>query len=48
MPQFIEDLQAAVEELGTDYPGILLGIANADWEGPEQRDGFLKTLTSLR
>jgi hypothetical protein len=47
MPQFIEDLQAAVEELGTDYPGLLLGIANADWENADQRDGFLKTLKTL-
>jgi hypothetical protein len=47
MPKFIDDLQAAVEELGTDYPGLLLGVANADWESAEQRDGFLKTLKTL-
>lgn len=48
MPHFIEDLQAAIERLGTDQPGILLGVANADWENETQRDEFLNTLTSLR
>lgn len=48
MPKFIEDLEAAVNRLGTDYPGLLLGIATADWDDEDQRDGFLQTLTSLR
>lgn len=48
MPHFADDLQAAVEQLGTDYPGLLLGIANADWDDESQRDEFLKTMTSLR
>lgn len=44
MPLFIEDLQAAVEALGTDHPGIVFGIASTAWENAEQRDSFLRQL----
>lgn len=46
MPQFADDLQAAVDALGIDQPGVLLGIALANWQSAEERDGFLNTLTS--
>lgn len=45
MPQFIEDLAAVIEAIGTDKPGIAFGLANANWEDAEQRDEFLRRLT---
>lgn len=48
MPFFLDDLQAAIEALGTAEPGVLLGVANTPWESAEQRDAFLNTLTNTK
>jgi hypothetical protein len=45
MPEFIEDLQAAVDALGDLEPGMLLGVALTPWDSAEQRDAFLSELT---
>lgn len=45
MPTFIEDIQAAVEAIGPEHPGIAFGLALTHWESADQRDQFLKTLT---
>lgn len=45
MPQFIDDLEAVVNAIGVDKPGIAFDLAEIPWDSVEQRDGFLQQLT---
>jgi hypothetical protein len=45
MPQFIDDLEAVVNAIGVDKPGIAFDLAEIPWDSAEQRDGFLQQLT---
>lgn len=42
MPHFIDDIAAAVDELGVHAVGIVYGIGMTPWESEQQRDEFLK------
>lgn len=46
MPNFVDDLQAVVDAIGPDHPGVAFGLAMTNWESAEQRDQFLSQLTS--
>lgn len=46
MPQFIDDLEAVVNAIGVDKPGIAFDLAEIPWESAEQRDSFLQQLTA--
>lgn len=48
MPSFYEDLGAAVEALGVQPVGIVMGIAHTRWDSAEHRDEFLKLLTEAK
>lgn len=43
-PSFIENVSAAVDKLGVESVGIILGIGKTNWESSEQRDNFLNTI----
>ena len=44
MPNWMEDIAAAVDALGPEPVGIIWGIGHTNWESPEQRDSFLARL----
>lgn len=46
MTSFIGDIAAAVEAVGIDKPGLVMGLALTDWESEQQRDEFLQKVTS--
>lgn len=45
MTPFIENLTAAVDTIGVRYPGIILGLAQTQWESAEQRDSFFRLIS---
>lgn len=44
-PSFIENVSAAVDRLGVEAVGIILGIGRTNWETAEQRDKFLDAIS---
>ena len=48
MSQFVENISAAVDALGTRMPGVIIGIGLTDWATPQDRDDFLKLITTKR
>lgn len=42
MPNFVDDIAAAVDELGVHAVGVVYGIGMTPWESEQQRDEFLK------
>jgi len=47
-PSFIENVSAAVDRLGVEAVGIVLGIGRTNWETSEQRDTFLDAISGER
>lgn len=43
-PSFIENVSAAVDRLGVEAVGIVLGIGRTNWATAEQRDKFLDAI----
>ena len=43
-PSFIENVSAAVDRLGVEAVGIVMGIGRTNWETAEQRDAFLDAI----
>lgn len=43
-PSFIDNVSAAVDRLGVEAVGIVLGIGRTNWETAEQRDSFLDAI----
>jgi len=48
MPSFVEDITAAVDAIGVEAPGVVIGIGLTEWDSVEQRDEFLAFITSKR
>ena len=48
MPFIMDDIEAAVNALGVEKLGIVMDIANTDWESTEQRDSFLRALKEAK
>lgn len=46
MPNWVDDIAAAVDHLGPEPVGIIWGIGQTNWESAEQRDAFLKIVSS--
>lgn len=46
MPLFVENIAAAYDALGPEKVGLIWGIGITNWESADQRDQFLKTITS--
>lgn len=44
-PSFIENISAAVERIGVEAVGIIMGIGRTNWETAEQRDAFLDAIS---
>lgn len=42
---FIENVSAAVDKLGPENPGIVIGLGKVDWPNDQARDLFLDTMT---
>lgn len=45
MPQFIDDLEAVVNAIGIDKPGLAFDLAHIPWESADDRNAFLTELT---
>jgi hypothetical protein len=45
MPQFIEDLTAAIEACGAEKVGLVMGLALTPWNSAQERDAFLAKAT---
>jgi hypothetical protein len=43
---FVDDIAAAVDAFGVQAAGVVYGIGLTPWKSDEERDGFLKTVTS--
>ena len=43
---FVDDIAAAVDALGAQAAGVVYGIGLTPWKSDEERDGFLKTISS--
>ena len=43
-PSFIENVSAAVDKLGVESVGIIMGIGRTNWETSDQRDRFLEAI----
>lgn len=46
MSQFMKDVTAFVDALGYDQPAIILQLAEVPWESDDDRDEFIRLLTS--
>jgi hypothetical protein len=46
MARFEENIAAAADAVGLDKLGIVFGLAMSDWTNSEERDEFLRKLTS--
>lgn len=46
MPQFEENIAAAVDALGLENAGIIFGIGMTDWETTAERDDFLSRIVA--
>lgn len=44
-PSFIDNVSAAVDRLGVEAVGIILGIGRTNWETADQRDKFLDAIS---
>lgn len=42
---FISNVDAAVNHLGAQFPGIIVNLASVQWESDEDRDSFLRLLS---
>lgn len=46
MNQFMKDVTAFVDALGYDYPTVILQLAEIPWSSENDRDEFIRILTS--
>ena len=46
MPYWVDDIAAAVDALGPQPVGVIWGIGLTQWESADQRDAFLKIISS--
>lgn len=44
MPRFEENIAAVAEAVGFDKPGLVFGLAMADWPTEDERNDFLRLL----
>lgn len=42
---FIENVSAAVERIGHESVGIIMGLGRVDWPSDQARDQFLDSIT---
>jgi hypothetical protein len=46
MPNFVDDVAAAVDALGPQHVGIIWGIGLTNWKDAAERDQFLRDITA--
>ena len=42
---FVGNVDAVVEHLGAQYPGIVMNLASVRWESDADRDSFLRMMS---
>lgn len=42
---FVKNVDAIVNAIGAQHPGIVLNLAAVDWQSEDDRDAFLGLLT---